>query len=214
MPTRLLILASQSPRRRELLAQLGIPFEVVVSAIDEQRLPGEPPVEMARRLSREKAWAVSRTLEHPVLIVAADTIVIDGEDVLGKPRDAEEAAAMLTRLRGHTHTVCTAVSVLDTITGTLRSEAPASPVSMRAYTQQEIADYIATGDPFDKAGGYAIQHQGFHPVESFDHCYANVMGLPICRVARLLQSFDVPLPDHALDSCRVHQTIPCPLFAS
>ena len=193
------------------MAQLGIPFKIIVSAIDEQRLPGEQPIEMARRLSQEKAWTVSRTLQHPALIVAADTIVIDGEDVLGKPQDAEEAVAMLTRLRGHTHTVCTAVSVLDTATGVVRCEAPASPVPMRAYSQQEIADYIATDDPFDKAGGYAIQHQGFHPVESFDHCFANVMGLPICRVARLLQAFEVPISDKALDSCRVHQMIPCPL---
>jgi MAF protein len=157
---------------------------------------------------------VRKSLEHPALIVAADTIVIDGEDVLGKPCDAEEAASMLTRLRSRTHIVCTAVTVLDTATGSVRDEAPCSPVIMRAYTDQEIAAYIATSDPFDKAGGYAIQHQGFHPVESFDHCYANVMGLPICRVARLLQAFEVPLSEEALDSCRVHQTIPCPLFHS
>jgi predicted house-cleaning NTP pyrophosphatase (Maf/HAM1 superfamily) len=85
-------------------------------------------------------------------------------------------------------------------------------VTRRAYTDEEIAAYIAAGEPFDKAGGYAIQHQGFHPVVLFDHCYANVMGLPICRVARLLQALDVPVSAHALDSCRVHAAIPCPLF--
>jgi septum formation protein len=207
-----LILASQSPRRRELLTQLGIPFEIVVPDLDEQQLPGEMPEAYARRLSQQKAHAAAGKLDKPALIVAADTIVVDGEDVLGKPRDASEAAAMLRCLRGRIHTVITAVSGLDTVSGYMITEAPASPVKMRDYTDQEIADYIATGDPMDKAGAYAIQHEGFHPVEDFDHCYANVMGLPICRVARILQQFGVALSQLAVDACHNHMGKPCALY--
>lgn len=207
-----LILASQSPRRRELLAQLDLPFEVVIADINENQHSGEPPIEYARRLSREKAQAVATRLDAPALIAAADTIVVDGSDVLGKPSDAEEAAAMLRRLRGKTHTVYTAITLLNTATQQILTEHPASPVTMRYYTEQEIADYIATGDPMDKAGGYAIQHAGFHPVASFDSCYANVMGLPICRVARLLQAFGVTLSPAAIDACHNHAGHPCTLY--
>jgi septum formation protein len=207
-----LILASGSPRRRELLSQLGIPFEVVVSDIDEQQLPGELPDAYARRLSRQKAQAVARKITDPALIVAADTIVVDTKDVLGKPRDPAEAAAMLRRLRNRTHTVITAVSIFDTATGRMITEAPASPVRMRSYSDEEIAAYIATGDPMDKAGAYAIQHKGFHPVEDFDHCYANVMGLPVCRVAGMLEQFGVELSPQALDACHNHMGHPCGLY--
>jgi septum formation protein len=207
-----LILASQSPRRSELLAQLRIPFEVVISDIDEQQHPGEMPEEYARRLSQEKAQAVAGKLSTPALIIAADTIVMDGNDVLGKPRDAAEAATMLRRLRNRTHTVITAISLLDSASGDIITEAPASPVKMRNYTDEEIADYVATGDPMDKAGAYAIQHEVFHPVEDFRHCYATVMGLPVCRVAVLLQQTGVELSSQAVAACHNHMGWPCTLY--
>ena len=208
-----LILASQSPRRRELLAQLRIPFEVIIADIDEQQHPGEPPEVYARRLSQQKAQAVaSRVLQHPALIVAADTIVVDGGDVLGKPGDAAEASAVLRRLRNHTHIVITAISLLDTTAGDLITEVAASPVKMRNYSDSEIAEYVATGDPMDKAGAYAIQHEGFHPVEDFNHCYANVMGLPICRLAVLLQQAGVELQPQAIAACHNHMGRPCTLY--
>lgn len=206
------ILASQSPRRRELLAQLDIPFDVVVSDIPEDEQIGEPPEAYARRLSIEKAQAVARKVNKPALILAADTIVVDGDEVLGKPRNAAEAAAMLRRLRGRTHTVYTAVTLLDTESGKILTEAPDTPVKMRHYTDQEIADYIGTGDPLDKAGAYAIQHAGFHPVEDFAHCYANVMGLPVCRVARMLEQFGITLSQDAIDACHNHMGVPCALY--
>jgi septum formation protein len=212
MPTEHLILASQSPRRRELLAQLGLPFEVLISDIDETQQPGELPEVYARRLSQEKARAVAEKVQHTALIVAADTIVVDGDDVLGKPGDAAEASAMLRRLRNRTHTVITAISLLDTTSGNITAEAIASPVKMRNYTDEEIADYVATGDPMDKAGAYAIQHEDFHPVEDFSHCFANVMGLPICRLAVLLEQSGAALSSEAVAACHNHMGWPCTIY--
>jgi MAF protein len=180
-----------------LLALLGLPFEAVASQLSEEREPGESPEAYARRLSRDKAQAVTAQIGGPALILAADTIVVDGGEVLGKPRDSAEAIAMLRQLRGRTHMVSTAVTLLDTSDGRWKTEAPVSPVPMRNYTEDEIAEYVASGDPLDKAGAYAIQHEGFHPVTMFRHCLTNVMGLPICEVIRLLREFEVAVPEEA-----------------
>lgn len=190
------ILASGSPRRRELLASLGIAFTVIKSDIDETQRDGEPPLDYARRLSIEKATAVAARVDAGVLI-AADTIVIlaadtmgilDGE-ILGKPTDAADARQMLQRLRDRTHTVCTALTVLARANGVTTWQATRltqSQVLMRPYTDAEIDAYIATGDPFDKAGGYAIQHGGFHPVARVQGSYTNVVGLPLETLKELL----------------------------
>lgn len=186
------ILASGSPRRRELLTDLGIPFTVVKSDIDETQRPGEDPIAYARRLSREKAAAVHAQIASagdPLIVIAADTVVIDADGVvLGKPADAGEARAMLTRLRGRAHTVCTGLTVLRQIDGQIDLETRdvRTRVWMRAYTDAEIEAYIASGDPFDKAGGYAIQHPGFHPVERIEGSYSNVVGLPVETLRDLL----------------------------
>jgi septum formation protein len=205
-----LILASQSPRRRELLLLLGLPFDIVTPQLDEQQRAGEDPEAYACRLSREKAQAVARIVDGSAIIVAADTIVVDRNDVLEKPRDAGEAIAMLKRLRGRTHIVYTAVTLLDTSTGRLETRSPGSPVTMRNYSDDEIAAYVASGDPFDKAGAYAIQHEGFHPVEAFDGCFANVMGLPLCEVISLLEAFGVPLTADAQQRVRSYLSEDCP----
>lgn len=210
-----LILASRSPRRRELLALTGLHFRVVTPHTDEHRQPGEAPHEYARRLSREKAGAAASLFSAPALILAADTVVIDGQDVLGKPRDAAEARTMLGRLRGRAHQVCTGVTLLRTSPTRQAEELACSTVTMRRYTAAELEAYLATGDPFDKAGAYAIQHPGFRPVTGFDHCFANVMGLPLCHVVRLLRLLgiepgaDVPAAcQRALAyDCPVHQRI-------
>jgi len=198
------ILASASPRRRELLATLGLTFTISKPAIDETQHPGEPPLVYAERLSRAKAAAIyAQIVDRPnAAIIAADTIVIDSVfdprysedpelrgDVLGKPADAAEAHAMLTRLRGRSHTVMTAVTLLHTVGGAIRWQRTAhavTRVTLRDYTDAEIAAYIATGDPFDKAGGYAIQHVGFHPVARIDGSETNVIGLPIETLTALL----------------------------
>ncbi len=207
-----LILASESPRRRELLALLGVGFQTLASRVDESRYPGESPEAYACRLSLEKSWSVAARLNAPALILAADTIVVDGMDVLGKPGDSGEAEAMLRRLRGRTHRVITAVALLNSETGLSQLAAPASPVAMRHYTDDEVAAYIATGDPFDKAGGYAIQHPGFNPAEAFDGCYATVVGLPLCYVGHMLEQAGIRLSPEGQAACANHMGYRCPFY--
>jgi septum formation protein len=181
-----LILASASPRRRELLAELGVPFAVRSASVDETPQPGESPEALVRRLSRAKALAVaaqSAASAPGAIILAADTtVVLDGE-ILGKPADVAEATAMLRRLRGGAHTVLTAIALLDTGDNRLITDLAVTRVTMRDYSDDEIAAYVASGDPFDKAGGYAIQHAGFQPVASIQGSYTNVVGLPLEQVA-------------------------------
>ena len=203
-----LILASASPRRRELLSLLGFPFDIAPADIDECTRSGEPPEDYARRLSHEKAAAAAAHIDEDKLILAADTIVVDGADVLGKPRDADEAAAVLRRLRGRIHQVYTAITLLDTASGQTITDLAGSPVQMRNYSDEEISTYIASGDPFDKSGAY-----GFHPAESFDHCMANVMGLPLCHLTRSLRQMALDLSVDTPSACQVHIRYRCPVYA-
>ncbi len=176
-----LILASSSPRRRELLAGLGLRFEIIKPDIDESRRAAEDLVEYAERLSREKAEAVARTLdETPALIISADTIVMDGGELLGKPADDGDARRMLRMLRGREHEVVTAFTLYRAgdaprvITSHARTA-----VEMRAFSEAEIDAYVATGDPLDKAGAYGIQNEEFRPVARIEGSYSNVVGLPL-----------------------------------
>lgn len=206
-----LILASQSPRRRELLALTGLAFEAMATDAHEQRQPGENPVEYACRLSRDKAQAAALLSGAPAWVLAADTIVVDGDAVLEKPADAAEAEAMLRRLRGRTHEVYTAITLLDTSSGQMVTEIARSPVPMRAYTDSEVSAYIASGDPFDKAGAYGIQHSDFHPSEGFAHCFANVMGLPLCHVTRILRYAGIEPPKDVPRACQAALGYRCPV---
>nr|MBN1229988.1 septum formation protein Maf [Anaerolineae bacterium] len=208
-----LILASQSPRRRELLALTGLDFEVLPALTDEQQQPGEMPEDYVVRLSRDKAFS-TRSEQPETVILAADTIVVDRDEVLGKPENAAQACRMLTQLRGRTHIVYTAVTVLAATTGKHKAQIVGSPVTMRHYSDQEIADYIATGDPFDKAGGYAIQNSGFRPVNRFDHCFANVMGLPLCHVAVLLKPYGMTVNNGIATACQQHLSYRCPVYGA
>jgi len=178
-----LILASASPRRRQLLAVLGIPFTIDVADIDESRVGEESPEAHVRRLAETKARTVAARHSDAV-VLAADTIVVHQGRILGKPGDAAEARVMLQSLRKSPHRVITAVAVSRP--GDVASELDISTVTMRPYTDAEIDAYIATGDPFDKAGSYAIQHPEFAPVARMGGCYAGVMGLPLAVTARLL----------------------------
>lgn len=193
-----LILASSSPRRRELLAALGLRFTLARPDIDETQHSGEAPTAYVLRLSREKAAAVAARTAPPALILAADTTVVLDEAVLGKPGDATEARAMLLALRGRAHRVCTAL--------TLALIAPGQPahftsahddtiVIMRDYSETEMESYIASGDPFDKAGGYAIQHAGFRPAARIEGSHTNVVGLPLELLRRMLAEAGYPLPE-------------------
>lgn len=203
-----LILASASPRRQEFLRLLGIPFRVHPARVDETPQPGERPEDLAVRLSRLKAEAVACEVEGPVL--AADTVVVLDGRILGKPRDADEARAMLRALRGRWHHVHTAITLIPNLQSpTSQSPVPPSPIStldtarvlMREYTDAEIDAYIASGDPMDKAGAYAIQHPAFAPVARVEGCMATVMGLPIARLLPLLDDLGFPLPEDRARAC-------------
>lgn len=183
------ILASGSPRRRELLASLGVTFTVQVPHIDETQFPDESPAVYVQRLSQQKAAAIAQTRQTPAVILAADTIVIDGKHVLGKPADALEARSMLQQLRGRAHQVCTAFTLYSGFYTPAYhiTRMDCTTVLMRAYTDTEIDAYIATGDPFDKAGSYAIQHPVFAPVAEIHGSYSNVVGLPLEALQSALQ---------------------------
>jgi septum formation protein len=178
------ILASASPRRRELLSLIGIAHEVRPADIDETAMPAEAPAPHAERLARAKAHALAEVHPHAV-VIAADTIVVVDGDILGKPRDGAHAAEMLRRLSGREHTVFTAIAVArDART---ESAVEAVRVTFRALTDDEIAAYIATGEPMDKAGAYGIQGYGATIVERVDGDYFSVMGLGLRRLVELLE---------------------------
>lgn len=177
------ILASASPRRRELLTLIGIAHEVRPADIDESVMPEETPAPHAERLARAKAHTLAVAYPHAV-VIAADTIVVVDGDILGKPRDADHAAVMLKRLAGRDHTVYTAIAVARDA-GT-ESAVEAVRVTFRPLTDAEIAAYIATGEPLDKAGAYGIQGYGATIVERVDGDYFSVMGLGLRRLVELL----------------------------
>jgi septum formation protein len=185
-------LASASPRRRALLAQIGVPFQVLTVMVDEARQPGEAPDAYVLRLAREKAdagWR-ARPLRHPSPVLAADTtVVLDGR-ILAKPADRSEGERMLRELGGRTHAVLTAVAVATAeglIARTSRSE-----VTFRAISAAEARDYWATGEPRDKAGGYAIQGGAAIFIADLRGSYSGVMGLPLFETAELLEQAGVP----------------------
>ena len=183
-----LVLASASPRRRELLAQLGIHFAVVPGNAPEQPLPGEDAEEQVVRLARDKAREVAGRCEVPGRwFLGSDTIVLCDGTVLGKPRDKEHAAAMLRSLSGRSHRVLSGYAVFDRQGGTSVAGAVATTVRFKELTDAEIAGYIATGEPFDKAGAYAIQGIGAFMVLGIEGSYSNVVGLPLCEVVEVLE---------------------------
>ncbi len=182
-----LILASASPRRRELLGHLGLPFEVQPADVDETLRPGEAPATAVRRLATAKAAMLA---VPGAWVVGADTLVTADGGPLGKPSDAEEARAMLLRLRNRPHQVLTGVAVIGG--GKTLVSHTQTGVAMRGYTPEEIDAYIASGDPFDKAGAYAIQHPTFRPVKMINGCYCNVVGLPLAVTLALLQQAGYP----------------------
>jgi len=183
-----IILASQSPRRRELLSLVGIPHEVRPADLDESVLPGELPASHAERLARSKAETVAAQ-EPAAVVIAADTIVVLDNDILGKPRDASEAATMLNGLSGRTHTVLTAVAVAHR--GRTVSGVESVEVTFRPLTDAQIQAYIATGEPMDKAGAYGIQGFGAVIVERVHGDYFAVMGLALGRLVGLLEEVGI-----------------------
>jgi MAF protein len=207
-----LILASNSPRRRQLIALAGWDFIVSVSDVDESTHENESPMKYVLRLAETKARAV--TAQPHQVILAADTAVVDGPDILGKPKDDADAVRMLTQLRGRTHQVYTGVALLRMSDGLLLKDIGITDVPMRDYSDEEMRAYVATGDPLDKAGAYAIQHTQFSPVASMDGCYASVMGLPLCHVVRLMKKMGVEPNANVSDNCQSLLEYECPVFES
>jgi septum formation protein len=193
---RMFILASASPRRQELLRNAGISFTVKPADIDEAPLAGESPRECAERLAREKALAVFQS-DPQSYVLGADTIVVVDDAMLGKPRDAEDAARMLRLLSGRTHAVITGVCLIGPVasrqlpvaseTGNSTTASESTLVTMCALSEDEIRDYVATGEPMDKAGAYAIQGIASRWIPRIDGDYSNVVGLPVARVYAMLR---------------------------
>ena len=180
-----LILASASPRRSELLRNAGIPFTVEPAHIAEQPLPNEPPLQYAQRLARDKALAIFA--RHPdSVVLGADTVVVVDEHLLEKPVEAQDAARMLRLLSGRAHQVLTGVCLVAP--GYEQTEAETTEVRFSALSEREIAGYIETGEPMDKAGAYAIQGMASRWVRRIDGCYFNVVGLPVPRLYPMLQT--------------------------
>lgn len=207
-----LILASASPRRRQLLTLLGLAFEACSADVEEQPHDNEHPRDLVRRLSEEKARAVMGKVDHG-LIIGADTIVALENEVLGKPANASEALRMLRRLRGKQHQVYTGISVLDLSDGSVASAVVTSVVWMRNYADEEMITYAYSGEPLDKAGGYAIQDNAFQPVAHIEGCYANVMGLPLCHLYQLLKA-KMPIAAPPIAACDAFLARRCPVAAT
>jgi septum formation protein len=218
-----IILASASPRRRELFELFGLPFIVRSAAIDETPRPNETPDVLVARLSATKAAAVARAVltarSEPgeasaevlggELVVAADTVVVLDDEILGKPRDAAHARQMLQRLRSRAHAVHSGVTVVEANSGRAAIHLSTTEVWMRGYGDAEIEAYVASGDPMDKAGAYAIQHPGFRPVARIEGCFTGVVGLPLGALADGLAHFGLTLPVDVATVCRGWTGHPC-----
>ena len=210
----ILLLASNSPRRKQLFALGNWMFNVIVSDVDESQLAGEMPEEYVLRLAQAKALVVADKADPGNIIIGSDTAVIDGNEILGKPNNKEDAERILKQLRGHTHQVFTGVAIYRISDGKMLTELCITDVPMRSYSDDEIMAYIQTGDPMDKAGAYAIQHPDFQPVESMRGCYASVMGLPMCHVLRALQKFDVHPEADVPMACQNLLNYECPVSSA
>jgi len=191
-----LILASASPRRAEILAAAGIPFQIRTAALDESRLTGEPPEKMVERLAREKANTVARVgnFSGPHIILGADTIVLADGEILGKPGDSAAAGQMLRKLQGREHRVITGFALLRMQDGKIQSGYETTRVWFSGMTDAEIDAYVATNEPLDKAGAYAIQGIAGRYIPRIEGCYFNVVGLPLARVWQALKDLGWPKP--------------------
>jgi MAF protein len=207
-----LILASGSPRRQELIQLLGLPWQIMVADVDETSVDDPDPAVNVVLTARLKADAVSPLAPADAVIVAADTIVVLDNQVLGKPAGEGEARAMLQQLRGRSHQVFTGLTIINKASDRTVTDVAALEVPMRNYSDQEIEAYLATGDPFDKAGSYAIQHPGFHPVVSFSGCFAGVVGLPLCHLYRSLRKSGLDMRTDIATACQNHNNYQCPVF--
>ena len=194
-----LILASSSPRRKELLSNFGVPFQVIEPNTREIFGGEETAESITRRLALQKGLNVSQAFHHG-MVLAADTLVDIDDSVIGKPKTKTEAKNMLLKLRGNFHNVVTGIAWIDIESGVSKTECHKTLVQMRNYTDKEISTFIKTGSPFDKAGGYAIQDTSFNPARKIMGCYTNVVGLPLCIILKTLsKSTLLTIPPQLID---------------
>jgi septum formation protein len=183
-----LILASSSLQRAEILANAGLPFSVLSSAVDESPYPGEVPTALVQRLANAKADLVTARAVAPAIVLAADTVIVLDDKILGKPGTLENARHMLRQLSGRTHSVLTGVALIRLPDGERRQFIESTLVHFRPITEEELSSYLATEEPYDKAGSYAIQGQAGRYIPRIEGCYFNVVGLPLSRVLTELES--------------------------
>ncbi len=181
-----LILASASPRRAELLRDAGMPFIVISSTVDETPFPGEPPQDHVLRLANAKAELVAARAVGPAIVIAADTIVLLEGHILGKPRSSDEARHMLEKLSGRTHSVLTGVALIRLPDAESRTFVETTQVHFARLSSEEISRYLASGEPHDKAGAYAIQGRAGRYIPRIEGCFFNVVGLPLARLQQAL----------------------------
>lgn len=187
-----IILASASPRRKELLERIGLKFKIVKSNFEEKLNPKVDFHTLSKKLSLGKAEAVAENFKNSI-VIAADTFVVLGKEIFGKPKDKEHAKKMLKKLCGKMHLVITGFTIIDTKTQKQISKSVESKVYMRKLSQKEIEDYIKTKEPFGKAGAYAVQEKGSVLIEKIEGDYFNIVGLPIFALAKELKKFKVNL---------------------
>ena len=188
--------------------------------VDESIRPDEDPADYVLRLAEAKARACCDRPSPPALsqrereliVIGSDTAVVDDRDILGKPKDASDAESMLRQLRGRVHQVYTAIALFDPESDQVITELSVTDVPMRDYTDAELEAYVASGDPLDKAGAYAIQNAGFHPVEKFDGCYASVMGLPLCHLTRSLKKMGLTPETDVPAQCQTTLAYDCSIY--
>jgi septum formation protein len=209
-----LILASNSPRRKQLLSLTGWEFEVHPGDVDESLQVDEEPRDYVLRLAESKAREIAETTRGPRIILAADTTVVDNDAILGKPSDNEEAASMLRGLRGHTHQVYTGLALCHSQADDLVTDLCVTDVPMRNFSDEEMQNYIQSGDPLDKAGAYAIQHPHFQPVDNLRGCFASVMGLPLCHLERSLLKLGTVTHINIAAECQSALDYDCPIWQS
>jgi len=202
-------LASNSPRRREMLAWVDWDLEASAANIDESRYAEESAQEYVLRLAVEKVGYPIPEAGSDDVVIAADTIVVLDKQILGKPIDEREAFEMLSRLRAREHWVMTAIAIRSGGTEHVHHDICRTRVQMREYADEEIKQYIASGDPMDKAGGYAIQSTTFHPVVNLNGCFASVMGMPLCHLERTLIKFSIYKPSGLALICQNHIKYNC-----
>lgn len=188
-----LVLASRSPRREEILRGLGLKIEIIPSNIEEEMLEGGAPEDIVVHLALQKARDVADRLDFPALVIGADTIVVLDGKIMGKPGSPQQAFDMLNKLVGREHTVITGVALIDNSRGIHLAEYESTRVRMKNVDSERICKYIQTGEPFDKAGAYAVQGKASVFVEAIEGCFFNVMGLPVTKLDDMFCSIGIDL---------------------